>query len=247
MKNKIIDALSSSFNALVVASPLVLSALPAIDDFFTQGTTEAINDNEDIRNQNHPAREIPILIETLDRTTQPIGHYEFCLVYADECQQYKGQAVKLLNNSDNLYILNQVNQGVNEAIIPATDVETYGEEEYWAHLDIPDVFTQAASQMKPKGDCEEYAIAKRRMLIMHGAPASALSIAVVRQPNGEGHAVLVVRTQNADYILDNLRNKILEWNQTEYSFIKMQSDYDAGQWVNIAPSSRNAELKNALK
>ena len=48
-----------------------------------------------------------------------------------------------------------------------------------------------------------------------------------------GHAVLVVRTDRGDFVLDNMRNKVLLWSDTEYTFLKMQSSRHAAQWVKI--------------
>ena len=56
---------------------------------------------------------------------------------------------------------------------------------------------------------------------------------VVRQKNGDGHAVLTVRTSNGDYILDNLEPRILAWTDTDYTFLKQQSARNSGVWVSI--------------
>ena len=44
---------------------------------------------------------------------------------------------------------------------------------------------------------------KRRMLMQAGWPREALLITVVRDKKGEGHAVLTVKTDKGDFILDN--------------------------------------------
>ena len=66
-----------------------------------------------------------------------------------------------------------------------------------------------------------------------GVPAGSLLITVVRQPNGDGHAVLTVRTDRGDYVLDNMRQKILHWTKTDYRYLKRQSSRHSGQWVSI--------------
>ena len=45
---------------------------------------------------------------------------------------------------------------------------------------------------------------KRRDLMSKGISLTDLLITVVRKPDGEGHAVLTVRTDEGDYVLDNL-------------------------------------------
>ena len=75
---------------------------------------------------------------------------------------------------------------------------------------------------------------KRQMLLQRGWPASALLITVVRQANGDGHAVLTVRTDRADYILDNLNTEIKPWNETPYVYLKRQATQHSGKWEDIA-------------
>ena len=83
------------------------------------------------------------------------------------------------------------------------------------------------------GDCEDYALAKRRELINQGWAASTLLIAVVRQQSGAGHAVLMARTDRGDLVLDNQDGDIHLWNETPYIYLKRQSRANAGSWVEI--------------
>jgi predicted transglutaminase-like cysteine proteinase len=71
------------------------------------------------------------------------------------------------------------------------------------------------------------------MLIDQGFSPADLLITVVLQPNGDGHAILTVRTDRGDFILDNMRNKVLLWSETEYTYLKRQSETNSGQWVKI--------------
>ena len=64
-------------------------------------------------------------------------------------------------------------------------------------------------------------------------PLGGLLITVVRQENGDGHAVLTVLTDRGDLVLDNLSPDVLVWNDTPYRFLKRQSTRDTGQWVAI--------------
>jgi predicted transglutaminase-like cysteine proteinase len=56
---------------------------------------------------------------------------------------------------------------------------------------------------------------------------------VVRESKGTGHAVLMVRTDRGDLVLDNQDGRVLLWNETPYQFLKRQSQADAGQWVDL--------------
>ena len=74
---------------------------------------------------------------------------------------------------------------------------------------------------------------KRRALAERGVTLSNLLITVVRKPDGEGHAVLTVRTDKGDYILDNLSDSVKLWSKTPYRFLKRQSSEHTGRWVTI--------------
>lgn len=152
-------------------------------------------------------------------TSQPIGHYDFCQRYRNECGPIRDlKPVDI--NSDVWALVTKVNLSVNRMITPATDMEVYGVEEYWAYP------TTA-------GDCEDFALLKRRILIQRGISPSNLLMTVVRKPDGEGHAVLTLRTSQGDYILDNLEDQVKLWTDTPYSYIKRQASNNAGRWVTI--------------
>jgi len=56
---------------------------------------------------------------------------------------------------------------------------------------------------------------------------------VVRDAKGEGHAVLTVKTDKGEYILDNQDERILLWSETTYRFVKRQSQTDPNEWVSL--------------
>ena len=74
---------------------------------------------------------------------------------------------------------------------------------------------------------------KRRDLMRQGLSLSNLLITVVRKPDGEGHAVLTVRTDKGDFVLDNLTDSVRQWDQTGYRFLKRQATNHTGRWVTI--------------
>lgn len=153
-------------------------------------------------------------------TSQPIGHYEFCRIYRGECREKRGSYAPIkITRHVWAQILN-INATVNMVIEPRSDLEIYGREEVWT-------FPDAA------GDCEDYVLLKRQMLINAGLEPAGLLITVVRKPDGEGHAVLTVRTDRGDFILDNLRTDVRLWTDTEYTYLKRQSKRHAGHWVSI--------------
>ena len=49
---------------------------------------------------------------------------------------------------------------------------------------------------------------------------------IVRDLDGEGHAVLTVKTDHGDFVLDNLSDEIRPWSATGYQFFKRQAQDD---------------------
>jgi predicted transglutaminase-like cysteine proteinase len=166
------------------------------------------------------ASAFPANMVTAGATSQPIGHYEYCKANRAECGNISGSTSPVHLTEDNWKTILKVNYTVNTNIQPMTDMQLYGVEEKWA---VPTV----------AGDCEDFALLKRKLLMQSGISASDLPMTVVLQPNGEGHAVLTVRTDRGDFILDNMRNRVLLWSQTEYRFLKRQSDSNSAKWVKI--------------
>nr|WP_246748943.1 transglutaminase-like cysteine peptidase [Rhizobium setariae] len=157
---------------------------------------------------------------TVGRTNPPIGHYEYCQRFASQCRASAADSGPMELTQGRWKTLLQVNYKVNSTIEPLTDQQIYGVEERWT---LPDT----------AGDCEDYVLLKRKLLIERGFSESNLLITVVLQPNGEGHAVLTVRTDRGDFVLDNMRNKVLLWSDTEYTYLKRQSTRNSAQWVKI--------------
>jgi predicted transglutaminase-like cysteine proteinase len=154
------------------------------------------------------------------KTAQPIGHHEFCLAHADECVVRSTGRMRIKLTAERWNQLAEVNNTVNTSIRPTTDQELFGKPEVWVYP-------------TESGDCEDFVLLKRRLLIDEGWPAGALLITVVRQKNGDGHAVLTVTTGRGDLVLDNLDPHISLWSGTEYRYLKRQSEYDTGEWMAI--------------
>jgi predicted transglutaminase-like cysteine proteinase len=115
---------------------------------------------------------------------------------------------------DQLKLLNVVNQSVNRDVKKASDLDLYGQPEYWALPRLVDG--------KLYGDCEDYALEKRRQLIAAGVPESALSLAVAVTARGEGHAVLMISLKSGDWVLDNLTPWATPWEDLNYRWVERQ-------------------------
>ena len=90
-------------------------------------------------------------------------------------------------------------------------------------------------QADGKGDCEDYALMKRKILIDRGFPRQALLITVVRDEQNEGHAILTVKTNSGEYILDNLNDDVKAVSRVPYRLVKRQSQEDPNVWVALGP------------
>lgn len=159
-------------------------------------------------------------MKTGNLTSQPIGHFEFCQINTAECRVQSIGTQPLMIGAKTMSLIETVNAQVNAAILPKTDRDVYGSDEVWAYPRVA-------------GDCEDYVLLKRRILMNKGISPANLLITVVRKPDGEGHAVLSVRTKQGDYVLDNLNDEVLAWNATGYRFLKRQSSEHTGHWVTI--------------
>jgi predicted transglutaminase-like cysteine proteinase len=154
-------------------------------------------------------------------TSQPIGHYEFCGRVPDECAIRVRDNGPLQVDRALMATITRINAAVNEAVKPLSDFDIYGQDEFWAYPD------------HNVGDCEDYVLEKRRQLAGKGISLSNLLITVVRKPDGEGHAVLTVRTDRGDLILDNLNDELRAWYKTGYRFLKRQASTHTGRWVTL--------------
>ncbi|WP_152048512.1 transglutaminase-like cysteine peptidase [Aureimonas psammosilenae] len=153
-------------------------------------------------------------------TTQPVGHYEFCGRHPDRCLPGDGGARSISLTKSAWNDLDRVNRAVNRAIAPLTDEENY---------DTPELWTYPVTA----GDCEDYALLKQYMLERAGYPRSSLLLTVLRQANGDGHAVLTVVTDRGDLVLDNLDEEVRDWSATPYVYLKRQSPKDPAKWIAI--------------
>jgi predicted transglutaminase-like cysteine proteinase len=153
-------------------------------------------------------------------TTQPVGHYDLCQRVRSECARFGGTEKPLILTPKTWQLLQSVNNSANADIEPVTDQDLWGVPELWSYPE-------------KRGDCEDYVLLKRRELMAKGLSGHDLLITVVRQSNGDGHAVLTVRTDRGDFVLDNLEPSILLWTKTPYRYLKRQSVQAPGDWVSI--------------
>lgn len=160
-------------------------------------------------------------IETDGRAAKPVAAWvEFCQRMPAECAVNTDEPAIITMTPKLWKTIFAVNRTVNKTIQPMTDMEHYGVADYW---DIP---------TDGKGDCEDYQLLKRKLLADKGLPRRAMRMTVVIDEEGEGHAVLMIRTTQGDYILDNKTNAILSWSATNYVYVKQEGSENQ-QWVSL--------------
>ncbi|KQN74990.1 hypothetical protein ASE94_01315 [Devosia sp. Leaf64] len=156
-------------------------------------------------------RPTQIVVQERVSSRGPQSFQAFCAFNPRECQP--GGESKIALDDGVLRLLTRVNARVNRAIRPK--------------LDNP--LIQVWRVNPSAGDCKSYVVSKRHELIRAGLPPSALRIAYVKTRDGEGHAVLVVKTHDGDLTLDNLTGEIKHFRQTGYRVVGM-SGADPRRW-----------------
>mgnify|MGYP001197187471 CR=1 FL=1 len=162
-------------------------------------------------------------------TSVPFGWLDFCRRYAGECAARDTVALDVNLTPKAQKAIERINAWVNGNITPTTDME------HWSVIDRWDYPTDG------KGDCEDFALLKRKLLIEEGFPRQALLMTVVKDKAGDGHAVLTIKTNKGEFVLDNLHDRVIPWTSTGYRFVKRQSQTDQNVWVSIGePTSAPA-------
>ena len=152
-------------------------------------------------------------------STPPIGWTQFCETYKDVCSTKPLPPVDVVLDNKAWNALHEINNWVNHTVMPETDMDHYGMIQWWRYPD------------DGAGACHSYALLKRRLLMQAGWPRQALLMTIVHESDGEGHAVLTVKTDRGEFILDNLTDDILLWSKTPYRYYKRQSQDNPNVWV----------------
>ena len=180
-----------------------------------------------------PAQASPAMINTAD--APPLAAWsEFCRQSPAECAFDRTEPETIANTPEVRELIQAVNSYVNRTIVPITDPNYRGVADRWEY------------PTEGLGDCEDYQLLKRKLLVEAGLPKRALLMTVVINQQGEGHAVLTVRFDREDLILDNQTNAILRWDRTGYEFIKREALTRTG-WAYVQPGPEAAVVTAAAK
>lgn len=149
----------------------------------------------------------------------PFAHILFCARNPAECRDNNGASMVTLT-PERLKELAALNRKINRSIRGRNDDGGKMNGDLW--------------QVNVKsGDCEDFALTKRSRLIAMGWSSRALRIATAQTRSGEGHAVLVVRTDRGDLVLDNRFNTIKSFDKTDLRMKMIQSEADPLVWYNL--------------
>ncbi len=159
-----------------------------------------------------------------DETSIPYGWVDFCHREAQECTVPVLPASVIKLTPSTLRTLDRINRLANSTIEPVSNLDHWGT--MLDHWDYP---------LDGRGDCKVYALYKRKLLMEMGFPRQALLMTIVKDLEGEGHAILTVKTDHGDFILDNLTDAIRSWDVTGYTYLKRQSQEDPNIWLAILP------------
>jgi len=171
---------------------------------------------------NVPKQSLDLPIAGKVNAKGPSGFYVMCSTIPSACKVQRARNVSASAGSvqltiNTLSLIDRINRDVNGAMRPQAEAGT------------ADVWKIGGSS----GDCEDYALTKRAALLRKGFPSSALLMTSVVTRRGESHAVLMVRTDRGDFVLDNLNSLVKPWSATGYRFISMQSPDNPRMWVRL--------------
>jgi predicted transglutaminase-like cysteine proteinase len=165
----------------------------------------------------------------------PSGYIAFCLRFSDQCELPKNSPAIAHLNPETYDLLTRVNRSLNAAIQPEDDAQHYGPPDYWT------IATDGY------GDCEDYALTKRKALIEAGLPVAALRLAVVLTPSRERHAILTVATDRGDFVMDNFSDQVRPWTDVSYTWLARQDPKTAWRWDMLSADNSSSASSAATR
>ena len=113
-------------------------------------------------------------------------------------------------------IAERINSQVNASVSYKTDLEQYDNPEFWVEANT-------------FGDCEDYALLKRHVLLKSGFASKDLHLACCWDETESYHCVLLCRTDNGWFVLDNRHPLPMIPKQCKYAWDKALDEVD-GKW-----------------
>jgi predicted transglutaminase-like cysteine proteinase len=160
-------------------------------------------------------------IEVLARDTGsagPIGWLRLCARQPGECLPAVAET-RVAMTKERWMTLAGINEQVNRRFRQVSDPA--GQDDWRADA-------------VARGDCEDMALAKRRLLLAEGWPRGALRL-VVALVEGEHHLVLAVETTEGTLVLDNLQPAPMPWGELPYRWVMLERPSVPAWWSDLAP------------
>jgi predicted transglutaminase-like cysteine proteinase len=143
--------------------------------------------------------------------------------YPAECESYHDRRINnFLSRGQRWRELNQINATVNFGIVSETSTRSLRDYDW--------------SIFPYNGNCADYAVTKRHLLLQFGWPSSSLLLAeVIVRTTGEHHLVLLAREAHDVFVLDNLDRLVMRLDETlsRYALVRVQSDQDPRLWTRM--------------
>jgi predicted transglutaminase-like cysteine proteinase len=178
-------------------------------------------------------------MQTDELVTPPMGFISFCVKNMSTCRvKFDDKKVAALTDRS-WQELQSIQTTINQAIKPEADLTTVGVSEQWSLAE------------KGVGDCEDYALRKKKALIEKGWPPEALLLTTAITETGDQHVVLTVVTDKGDYILDNRFSQVKGWDELAYNWVARQDPLNPLLWRRAhgapLPENRLARLEESVE
>jgi len=230
------DARAEAAPAVSAAvSPAVSAAEPAAPKPSEPVRTASLEDATLPASALPAVHAAPLYTVVVENAKAPKGWSEFCKHYARECEVRADKPQDIHLTSEVWDTLVAVNSSVNRDVRPMTDKRHWGRVNKWTYAE------------DGYGDCKDYVLVKQRRLIEAGLPRGSLLVTIVWTKQNQGHAVLIVRTDKGDYVLDNLSRQVLLWTKTSHDYVKRQSQTNPNAWVYIDGNPKKTAVTLASK
>jgi predicted transglutaminase-like cysteine proteinase len=144
----------------------------------------------------------------------------FCVENANECSEQRSTTQKVAMTPELWNRLRWVQHDINRKLRPTREARFA-----WHY------------SADGTGNCVQFALEKRRALIVHGWPSGALQLATGVTTADIGHLVLVIATTQGDWVLDNLQADVVRWEDLPYRWIARQQGASMQEWVSAGPRS----------
>ncbi len=151
-------------------------------------------------------------------TTQPKAAANLCREYSWACSRTGARAQP---HEEGLRQARRISRHINRTTRSISDSQQYRKEDFWT---LPS---------RRGGDCEDFAMLKKQQLIALGIAPEHLLLSTVLDARGGAHAVLIIRTEAGDFVIDNLTDAVRPWNRTGYTFLRMQDPSTPSRWIRV--------------